>query len=123
MFATDFAVLVAVAIVETCLAHAALHCAHSGSIPAGAKWQLTRARSMRGVIRPMGGERLSRRFAALGLTKVNHLNYSPFGQGPAAPQGPLIALDLISELEAMCDRRDFVAIPRRGLHPVRLTPA
>src|SRR5438552_14995973 len=37
VFAADFAILVAVAIVETCLAHAGLHC--SRDPPAGTKWQ------------------------------------------------------------------------------------
>ena len=47
MFAADFAVLVAVAIVETCLAHAALHCAGGRQHPpAEIKWQLTRAREI-----------------------------------------------------------------------------
>jgi hypothetical protein len=37
----DFAILVPVAIVETCLAHAAPHCARSDNIPpAGINWQL-----------------------------------------------------------------------------------
>src|ERR1700675_1981670 len=47
VFAADFAVLVAVAIVETCLAHAALHCAHSREHPrAGTEWQLNYARKI-----------------------------------------------------------------------------
>jgi hypothetical protein len=41
MFAADFAILVAVAIVETRLAHAALHCARSRQHPpAETKWRL-----------------------------------------------------------------------------------
>jgi hypothetical protein len=45
VFAADFAVPVAVAIVETCLAHAALHCAHRREHPpAGTEWQLNYAR-------------------------------------------------------------------------------
>jgi hypothetical protein len=40
MFAADFAILVAMAIVETCLAHAALHCARKPQHrTAGIKWQ------------------------------------------------------------------------------------
>src|SRR6476660_7315612 len=40
----DFAIVVAVAIVSTCLAHAALNCAYVRQRPpAGAKWQLKRA--------------------------------------------------------------------------------
>src|SRR5258708_30118677 len=35
VFATDFAILVAVAIVETCLAHGALHCARNRSSSRG----------------------------------------------------------------------------------------
>jgi hypothetical protein len=47
VFAADFAILVAVAIVETCLAHAALHCAHSREHPpAGTEWQLNYARKI-----------------------------------------------------------------------------
>src|ERR1700686_3656722 len=47
VFAADFTILVAVAIVETCLAHAALHCAHSRELPpAGTEWQLNYAREM-----------------------------------------------------------------------------
>jgi hypothetical protein len=47
VFAADFAILVAVAIVETCLAHAALHCAHSREHPpAGTEWQLNYAREI-----------------------------------------------------------------------------
>src|SRR6202171_1899303 len=46
VFAADFAILVAVAIVETRLAHAALHCAPPRyHPPAGIKWQLARARN------------------------------------------------------------------------------
>src|ERR1700682_887817 len=46
MLVVDFAILVAVAIVETGLAHAALHCAHSRQHPpAWAKWQLSGARA------------------------------------------------------------------------------
>jgi hypothetical protein len=59
VFAADFAIPVAMAIVETCLAHAALHCARSRQHPpAGIKWQLTRAREimLRGIIRTMTGE-------------------------------------------------------------------
>src|ERR1700716_4072859 len=33
VFAADFAILVAVAIVETCLAHAALHCSRNRHLP------------------------------------------------------------------------------------------
>jgi hypothetical protein len=40
MFAADFAILVAMAIVETCLAHAALHCARKPQHrTAGIEWQ------------------------------------------------------------------------------------
>ena len=50
MFAADFAILVAVAIVETCLAHAALHCAAADSIcPPGARGYQTRFK--RGLVR------------------------------------------------------------------------
>ena len=49
MLVADFAILVAVAIVETGFAHAALHCAHSRQHPpAGTKWQLTRVRAETG---------------------------------------------------------------------------
>ena len=41
VFAADFAIIAAVAVVETCLAHAALHCARSRQHPlAGTYWQL-----------------------------------------------------------------------------------
>ena len=41
VFAADFAILVAVAVVETCLAHAALPCSRGRQHPpAGIKWQL-----------------------------------------------------------------------------------
>src|ERR1700730_2297318 len=44
LFAADFTILVAVAIVEICHAHAALHCAHSRELPpAGTEWQLNYA--------------------------------------------------------------------------------
>src|ERR1700675_3507506 len=44
VFVADFAILVAVAIVEACLAHAALPDAHGRQHPpAGAKWQRMRA--------------------------------------------------------------------------------
>ena len=47
VFAADFAILVAVLIVETCLAHAALHCDHSREHPpAGTEWQLNYARKV-----------------------------------------------------------------------------
>jgi hypothetical protein len=45
VFPADFAILVAVAIVETCLAHAAIRSARRQHPPVGAKWQLTRARN------------------------------------------------------------------------------
>jgi hypothetical protein len=52
----DFAILIAVAIVETGLAHAALHCAHSRQHPpAWTKWQLTRARAETGAFHEMIG--------------------------------------------------------------------
>jgi hypothetical protein len=47
VFAADFAIPVAVATVETCLAHAALHYAHTRKHPpAGAEWQLNYAREI-----------------------------------------------------------------------------
>jgi len=56
VFAADFAILVAVAIVETCRAHAALYCAHTAAAaapdpsredpPVGTEWQLNSAREM-----------------------------------------------------------------------------
>jgi hypothetical protein len=50
MFAADFAILVAVAVVESCLAHAALHCAAADSIcPPGARGYQTRFK--RGLVR------------------------------------------------------------------------
>src|SRR3954454_14052522 len=46
VFAADLAILVAVAIVETCLAHAALHCSRNRQHPpAGTKLQLTPAQN------------------------------------------------------------------------------
>jgi hypothetical protein len=49
-YLADFAIPVALAIVETGLAHAALHCAHSRQHPpAGTKWQLTRVRAETGA--------------------------------------------------------------------------
>src|SRR4051812_29657349 len=43
VFAADFAIMIAVAFVETCLAHAALRCArHRQHPPARTKWQLKR---------------------------------------------------------------------------------
>jgi hypothetical protein len=47
VFAAGFTILVAVAIVETGLAHAALQCAHTRELPpAGIEWQLNYAREM-----------------------------------------------------------------------------
>src|SRR5436190_24156261 len=47
VFGADFAVGVAVAIVETCLAHATLHCVRSRQHPPAAiKWQSRRAREI-----------------------------------------------------------------------------
>jgi hypothetical protein len=41
VFAADFAILVAMTIVEACLAHAALHCTSNRQHPpAATKWQL-----------------------------------------------------------------------------------